>query len=128
MRALLLSLSLALCPLAAQAGEIDQNAAIQALQQPNAVLIDVRTEEEFAEGALPGAQLIPHDQIGARIAVAVPDKNTPIVLYCRSGRRSSLAQDALQALGYRQVVNAGGYEQLKLATAPQAEEPACADC
>jgi phage shock protein E len=112
MRTLLLSLSLCL-PLAAQAGEIDQPAALEALQQPNAVLIDVRTEEEFADGALPGATLIPHEQIAQRIAAVAPDKDTPIVLYCRSGRRSGIAQDSLQALGYTRVINAGGYEQLQ---------------
>ncbi len=112
MRHLLLVLSLCL-PLAAQAGEIDQTAALRALEQPDAVLIDVRTQEEFATGALPGATLIPHEQIGARIARLVPDKNTPVVLYCRSGRRSGIAQDRLQALGYRQVINAGGYDSLQ---------------
>lgn len=113
MRALLLSLSLALCPLAAQAGEIDQAAALQSLTQPGALLIDVRTPEEFASGALPDAKLIPHGEIAARITSIAPDKHTPIVLYCRSGRRSSIAQDELLALGYTQVINAGGYEQLK---------------
>jgi phage shock protein E len=112
MRHLLLVLSLCL-PLAAQAGEIDQAAALQALERPGAVLIDVRPQEEFAAGALPGATLIPHEQIGARIAQLVPDKDTPVVLYCRSGRRSGIAQDRLQALGYRQVINAGGYDSLQ---------------
>lgn len=126
MRHLLLSLALIL-PLA-QAGEIDQGAALRTLVLPDTVLIDVRSADEFASGALPGAQLIPHDQIGARIAAAVPDKNTPVVLYCRSGRRSSLAQDELRALGYTQVLNGGGYEQLKLATTPRDKEAACVDC
>ena len=86
------------------AGEIDQPAALSALQAPETLLIDVRTAEEFAAGALPGA---------ARIATLAPEKDTVIVLYCRSGRRSSIAQDSLQALGYRNVINAGGYEQLE---------------
>ncbi|QKE63604.1 rhodanese-like domain-containing protein [Aquipseudomonas campi] len=126
MRALLLSLALIL-PIA-QAGEIDQSAALRTLVLSDTVLIDVRSADEFASGALPGAQLIPHDQIGARIAAVVPDKNTPVVLYCRSGRRSSQAQDELRALGYTQVMNAGGYEQLKLATTPRDKEAACVDC
>ncbi|MOA65778.1 Thiosulfate sulfurtransferase PspE precursor [compost metagenome] len=45
------------------------------------------------------------------------DKNTPIVLYCRSGRRSAIAKDSLAQLGYRNLINAGGYDQLKLALA-----------
>ncbi|MBB1519558.1 rhodanese-like domain-containing protein [Aquipseudomonas guryensis] len=126
MRHLLLSLALIL-PFA-QAGEIDQSAALRTLVLPDTVLIDVRSADEFASGALPGAQLIPHDQIGARIAAVVPDKNTPVVLYCRSGRRSSQAQDELRALGYTQVMNAGAYEQLKLATTPRDKEAACVDC
>ena len=96
MRHFLLCLSLALSPLAAQAGDIDSAAALHALAQPGAVLIDVRSQEEFASGALPGAKLIPHGDIAARIAEVAPDKNTPVVLYCRSGRRSSIAQDDLQ--------------------------------
>ncbi|WP_252271573.1 rhodanese-like domain-containing protein [Pseudomonas subflava] len=111
MRTLLLSLSLCL-PLA-HAGEIDQPAALAALEQPNAVLIDVRTTEEFADGALPGASLIPHEQIARRIAEVAPDKDAPIVLYCRSGRRSGIAQDRLLELGYNNVINAGSYDHLQ---------------
>ncbi|UUY07093.1 rhodanese-like domain-containing protein [Pseudomonas sp. J452] len=126
MRHLLLSLALIL-PIA-QAGEVDQSAALRTLILPDTILIDVRSADEFASGSLPGAQLIPHDQIGTRIAAVVPDKNTPVVLYCRSGRRSSQAQDELRALGYTQVMNAGGYEQFKLATTPRDKEAACIDC
>lgn len=112
MRTLLLSLSLSLS-LSANAGEIDQPAALAALKEPGAVLIDVRTPEEFASGTLPGATPIPHEQIAQRIAALAPDKNAPIVLYCRSGRRSGIAQDRLLELGYSNVINAGGYEQLQ---------------
>ena len=128
MRHFLLCLSLALSPLAAQAGDIDSAAALHALAQPGAVLIDVRSQEEFASGARPGAKLIPPGDIAARIAEVAPDKNTPVVLYCRSGRRSSIAQDELQALGYTQVINAGGYDQFKLARDNQSESPTCTNC
>ncbi|WP_079202125.1 rhodanese-like domain-containing protein [Pseudomonas sp. CC6-YY-74] len=110
--ALLLSLPLA-------ADEISLQRAVIALQTPDAVLIDVRTAEEFSAGALPGASRIGHEQIATQIAALAPDKNTPIVLYCRSGRRSALAQDSLVQLGYRNVINAGGYDQLKQALAQQ---------
>lgn len=110
--ALLLSLPLG-------ADEISPQRAVIALQTPGAVLIDVRTAEEFAAGALPGARRIGHEQIATQIAALVPDKNTPIVLYCRSGRRSAIAQDSLAQLGYRNLINAGGYDQLKLALAQQ---------
>ncbi|MGE8360440.1 rhodanese-like domain-containing protein [Pseudomonas sp.] len=94
------------------AAEVDQDAALNALLEPDAVLIDVRTPEEFAEGALPGATRVDPEAIVEHLATLAPDKNTPIVLYCRSGRRSSNAQDALAAEGYTQVINAGGYEEL----------------
>lgn len=93
----------------ALAGPVDHSAALLALARPDAVLIDVRTSQEFAAGALPGAHHIPHFRIAEGIAAVAPGKDTPIVLYCRSGRRSSLAQDRLLEMGYRQVINAGGY-------------------
>lgn len=115
MRHVLLSACLILCPLTAQAAEIDSVAALHSLAQPGAVLVDVRSAAEFASGALPGARLIPHAEIALRIGEVAPDKNTPLVLYCRSGKRSSVAQDRLRELGYTQVINAGGYEQFKAA-------------
>ncbi len=98
--------------LGATAGEIDQTTALQVMQRPDAVVIDVRTAEEFAEGALPGARRIETPDLARRIGTIAPDKDTPVVLYCRSGRRSSAAQEVLEDLGYSQVINAGGYDQL----------------
>ena len=95
------------------AGEIDQAGALEALKRPETLLIDVRTAEEYAEGAIPGSVRIGSEELRARIAAVAPDKDQPVVLYCRSGRRSSAAQDLLQQLGYRQVINGGGYEQLR---------------
>lgn len=97
---------------AAIAAPVDQSAALKALQRSNTVLIDVRTELEFAEGALPGATRIETENLAERIAAIAPDKDAPVVLYCRSGRRASAAQDLLQELGYSQVINAGGYQEL----------------
>ncbi|MBA1262478.1 rhodanese-like domain-containing protein [Stutzerimonas sp. NM35] len=98
---------------ATMAGEIDRPAALAALQNPDTLLIDVRTAPEYAQGALPGSLRIETPELAERIARVAPDKNASIVLYCRSGRRSSAAQDLLQELGYTQVINAGGYEQLR---------------
>lgn len=95
------------------------HAAISALQNPHSVLIDVRTTAEFAEGALPGAEQIDHTQIANHISTLAPDKDTPIVLYCRSGRRSGIAEDSLRALGYSNLINGGGYEALKVALESQ---------
>ena len=97
----------------AAAGEIDRPAALAALQNPETVLIDVRSAPEYAEGALPGALRIETAELAQRITQVAPNKDTPIALYCRSGRRSSAAQDLLRELGYTQVINAGAYEQLR---------------
>lgn len=104
----------ALLAFAASAGasEIDRPAALAALQEPGTVLIDVRTAEEYRQGALPGSIRIEPHEIGQRIASVAPDKDTPVVLYCRTGRRSGNALETLQRLGYREVINAGGYDEL----------------
>jgi len=98
--------------LGAQAEEVDQAAALATLQRADSLLIDVRSSEEFSAGALPGAIRIGHDEIAAQIASIAPDKDRPLVLYCRSGRRSGLAKQSLENLGYRQVINAGAYDDL----------------
>jgi phage shock protein E len=109
---LLITLMATVTTTAAIAAQVDQSAALKALQHTNTVLIDVRTEQEFAEGALPGATRIETENLAERIAAIAPDKDAPVVLYCRSGRRAEAAQDLLQELGYSQVINAGGYQDL----------------
>lgn len=82
------------------------------------IWIDVRSAEEFNSGHLPGAVNIVHTDIAEKIASVTQDKNAEIKLYCRSGRRSGLAEAELKKLGFTNVHNAGGYEELK-ATKPQ---------
>lgn len=108
-------LALLLTGLGAQAAPIDVDAAVAALQRPGTLLIDVRTPEETADGMLKGAVNIPHEQIGQRIAALTTDPETTIVVYCRSGRRSTVASEALEARGYRQVINGGAYGDLQAA-------------
>ena len=79
----------------------------------NAVLIDVRSVEEFNAGALAGAINIPHTEIGGKISSAVPGKDTPLYLYCRSGRRVQIAMEILKKQGYTNLVNLGGFEEAK---------------
>ena len=74
--------------------------------------IDVRTPKEFAEGHLQGALNIPVEDIASRIAQVSPDKNAPVNLYCRSGRRAEAAREELLKLGYTQVTNHGAYKDL----------------
>ena len=80
------------------------------LQSEGAIMLDVREPEEWAEGYVNGAQLISRGDIAERIASAVPDKNTAIVTYCRSGKRAAMAAETLGELGYTKVVSMqGGY-------------------
>ncbi len=71
-----------------------------------AKVIDVRTPEEFADGAYPGAVNIPVSSLGARLGEVPRDR--PVVLYCASGARSGAAARFLKSAGYVDVVNAGG--------------------
>ena len=80
------------------------------INRKNAILLDVRSPEEYAEGHLQGAVNIPHDRIGAEIAAVVPDKSAQVILYCRSGRRANTALETLRAMGYTNVSNYGGLE------------------
>jgi phage shock protein E len=72
-----------------------------------ALLVDVRTPQEYAAGHIPGSINIPLERI-LDIKNVIGDKNTPLYVYCRSGRRSSQAAAELEKAGYRQVVNIGG--------------------
>lgn len=74
--------------------------------------IDVRTTDEFNAGHIEGATHIPYEEIAQRIAEVTSDKNATINLYCRTGRRSGIAQETLQAMGFTNAVNQGGYEDL----------------
>ena len=87
-------------------------------EQSNEIVLDVRTAEEFAEGHIKGAILLPNDEITSKAASMLPDKNQVILVYCRSGRRSALAANELVALGYTHVFDFGGiiswpYETVK---------------
>lgn len=72
------------------------------------VLIDVRENDEFRAGHLPGALGIGRGVLEYHIADEVPDTDTEIVLYCRGGNRSALAADSLQTMGYTNVLSLRG--------------------
>jgi molybdopterin/thiamine biosynthesis adenylyltransferase/rhodanese-related sulfurtransferase len=91
--------------------ELDANTA-QALD--GAAWIDVREQEEWQEGHLPGATHIPRGFLESRIESAVPDKTQPVVLYCASAARSAFAAKSLSGLGYENVHSlAGGFTDWK---------------
>lgn len=72
------------------------------------IIIDARTTEEFNEGHIEGAILIPEYEIGERAEKELPNKDQLILVYCRSGRRSKIAAQALADLGYTNVKEFGG--------------------
>ena len=72
------------------------------------IIIDARTTEEFAQGHIENAILIPEYEIAERAEKELQDKNQLILVYCRSGRRSKIASDELVKLGYTNVKEFGG--------------------
>lgn len=78
------------------------------------LLIDVRTEEEFRERHALGAVNIPVDEIcaGKLGILEGTQKSTPLELYCRSGKRSETAKEALNLLGFTDVTNLGGLDDI----------------
>ena len=86
----------------------------------------MRTVTEYESGHLPGARNIGFEGIGKQISNVTTDKNTVLRLYCRSGRRSGLAKQTLERLGYTNVVNAGGLNDVISRT--QLQPVTGADC
>ena len=76
--------------------------------QPDYIIIDARTQEEFADGHIEGAIMIPEYEIANRAEQQLPDKDALILVYCRSGRRSKIASEELVKLGYTNVKEFGG--------------------
>lgn len=77
------------------------------------IWIDVRTQEEWDAGHLEEAVHIPHEQIAARISEITSNKGAAIHLYCRSGGRAGRAKSALEAIGFTNVINDRGYEDIQ---------------
>jgi rhodanese-related sulfurtransferase len=84
--------------------------AVLDLIRGGATVVDVRTPDEFADGAYPGALNIPVQELGQRAAEIPRDR--PVVLYCASGARSAFAARMLKSSGWAQVVNAGGLDDM----------------
>ena len=72
------------------------------------IILDTRTQAEYAESHIPGAILIPHDEITQKAEAVLTDKSQLILVYCRSGRRSKLAAEDLRKLGYTNIKEFGG--------------------
>lgn len=72
------------------------------------IILDVREQDEFDEGHIPGAILIPYTEIENKAEEVLPDKDKLILVYCRSGRRSKIAAESLARLGYTNIKEFGG--------------------
>lgn len=137
MKKVLCLISLALCVLLTACGEAESIGIIGGADGPTAVLVserekkmykqitakeakkimdgetdfvilDVREQEEFDEGHIEGAILIPYEQIAEKAEEIIPDKKKQILVYCRSGRRSKIAAASLSKLGYTDIKEFGG--------------------
>ena len=72
------------------------------------IILDVRTQEEYNQGHIPGAIVISHEEITEKAEEVLTDKDQLILVYCRSGRRSKIAAEALVELGYTNIKEFGG--------------------
>jgi phage shock protein E len=86
------------------------NAKLMLANNPKVLLIDVRTADEFAAGHIAGSKLLPYDEIIARTSELPKDPKTPIIVYCRSGRRSAIAAETLSGLGFTEIYDLGGIQ------------------
>lgn len=88
---------------------ITANEAKEMMDNDNSLIIlDVRTEEEYITGHIENALLLPYTEISDQVETVITDKNTIILIYCRSGRRSLIAANSLIDLGYKNVYDFGG--------------------
>ena len=72
------------------------------------IIVDVRTQEEYESGHIPGAICIPNESIGCDSPEALPDYDQIILIYCRTGRRSKEASQKLASMGYTNIYEFGG--------------------
>jgi phage shock protein E len=88
------------------------------------VVLDVRTATEFAAGHVPGARNVSHDELPARLDELAALRDTPVVLYCRSGRRTQLAEDVLRKAGFTKLLHLeGDYQAWEAAKRPVETSP-----
>lgn len=86
---------------------------IESLVATGAIVLDVRSAEEFASGHVREALNIPYDRISQAGSDFESKKAKPIVVYCRTGRRAEIARQSLLRQGFTQVINAGGFDDIQ---------------
>lgn len=106
----LLALGLAIAACATGVPKLGQDALLQkmAVEETAPLLLDVRTAKEFAEGHVPGAVNISHDELEARLAELGEDRDREVVVYCRSGKRAQVALDLLTSAGFTRLQHLEG--------------------
>ena len=77
-------------------------------ENPDILLVDVRSEAEYKERHIPGATLLPLPEIDSKATEVLPDKDAVIIVYCRSGMRSANAANRLASMGYTRIYDMGG--------------------
>src|SRR5712691_11335561 len=98
----------------AEIDEVDAVRARELIETGDPVILDVREQDEWDEGHIPGALHVPRGNLESRIEGLVPDRDQPIVVYCAGGSRSAFAAKSLAELGYSDVVSlVGGYTDWK---------------
>lgn len=89
--------------------QITQEEAKEMMDSQEVIILDVREQDEYDSGHIPGAVLLPVGSIDETTAAEViPDKDSTVLVYCRSGNRSKTASSALAELGYTNIYEFGG--------------------
>ncbi len=94
-------------------GTISYMQAKEKIINNGAILVDVRTKEEYDENHIDGATLISLDNIENDVSKIISDKNTYVIVYCKSGTRSHEAYEKLTSLGYKNVYDLGSIDNWK---------------
>ena len=107
--AMMLSLLLSSCSNTPSYQHVSMSEAIDLMNRESSyVILDVRTYDEYQQGHIPGAIVVPNETIGTSEIPELPDKQQMILIYCRSGNRSRQAAAKLAKLGYSNVIEFGG--------------------
>ena len=92
---------------------VDINAEVEAMKSiENAVLLDVRSKEEYSGGHIPGSKNVPVENI-EKVVDVIADKNTPVFVYCLRGSRSASAVRSMEKMGYTNAKSIGGIVSYK---------------
>ena len=106
---MMLSLLLSSCSNTPSYQHVSMSEAIDLMNRESSyVILDVRTYDEYQQGHIPGAIVVPNETIGTSEIPELPDKQQMILVYCRSGNRSRQAAAKLAKLGYSNVIEFGG--------------------